>query len=137
LDVLSELSRDPAWFVRLRAIVGLGKFSVPRMIPVLLGGLGDSNRLVRLRAAEALVTYPGAMLAIFQKVVAIGDGYALHAYLTAVENADLLKKLETEMESSRHIAPSEKARLEAVLSSGSLAAEELSLVGASRAAARS
>jgi HEAT repeat protein len=137
LDVLSELARDPAWFVRLRAIVSLGKLSVPRMIPVLLGGLGDSNRLVRLRAAEALVTYPGAMLPIFQKVIAIGDRYALHAYLAAIENADLLKKLETELQSSHHLAASEKTSLEAVLSSGSLAAEELSLVGASRAAARS
>ena len=137
LDVLSELTRDPSWFVRLRAIVGVGKFSVPRMIPVLLGGLGDSNRLVRLRAAEALVTYPGAMLPVFREVVAIGDGYALHAYLTALENADLLNKLETELQSNRQIESSEKARLKAVLSSGSLTSEELSVAGVSRAAARS
>jgi len=54
-DVLSELARDPTWFVRLRAMVSLGKLSERRAIPALLRGLTDSNRLVRLRAAEALV----------------------------------------------------------------------------------
>src|ERR1700730_4014001 len=54
-DVLVELARDPTWFVRLRAIVSLGKLSGPRAIPPLLRGLTDSNRLVRFRAAEALV----------------------------------------------------------------------------------
>src|SRR5713226_5437341 len=54
-DLLNELARDPIWFVRLRAIVSLGKLSDPRAIPSLLRGLTDSNRLVRLRAAEALI----------------------------------------------------------------------------------
>jgi predicted P-loop ATPase len=57
--------------------------------------------------------------------------------LTAIENADLLNKLETELQSNRQIESSEKARLKAVLSSGSLTSEELSVVGVSRAAARS
>src|SRR5258708_30131045 len=46
-DVLSELARDPTWFVRLRAIVSLGKMSDRRSVPALLRGLTDSNRLVR------------------------------------------------------------------------------------------
>ena len=54
-DLLNELARDPIWFVRLRAIVSLRNFSDSRAIPALLRGLTDSNRLVRLRAAEALV----------------------------------------------------------------------------------
>src|SRR6266404_168350 len=54
INVLSELAKDPMWFVRLRAIVSLGKFSQPAAIPFLLHGLSDSNRLVRLRAAEAI-----------------------------------------------------------------------------------
>ncbi|HET6930175.1 MAG TPA: HEAT repeat domain-containing protein, partial [Candidatus Acidoferrum sp.] len=53
--VLDDLARDPVWFVRLRAIVSLGKLSDSRAVPSLLRGLTDSNRLVRLRAAEALV----------------------------------------------------------------------------------
>src|ERR1700730_4116204 len=54
-DVLVELAPAPTWFVRLRAIVSLGKLSGRRAIPPLLRGLTDSNRLVRFRAAEALV----------------------------------------------------------------------------------
>src|SRR5712664_3365155 len=53
-DLLNELARDPIWFVLLRAIESLGKLSDPRAIPSLLRGLMDSNRLVRLRAAELL-----------------------------------------------------------------------------------
>src|SRR6266849_4702258 len=37
-DLLNELARDPIWFVRLRAIVSLGKLSDPRAIPSLLRG---------------------------------------------------------------------------------------------------
>src|SRR5437660_1844035 len=54
-DVLTELARDPIRFVRLRAIVSLGRFSDRRAVPALLRGLTDANRLVRLRAAEGLV----------------------------------------------------------------------------------
>src|ERR1700730_1123904 len=58
-DLLTELARDPTWFVRLRAIVSLGKLSGPRAVPALLRGLTDANRLVRLRAAEALIELQG------------------------------------------------------------------------------
>jgi len=43
------------WFVRLRAIVSLGELGDLRAIPPLMRGVTDSNRLVRLRAAEALL----------------------------------------------------------------------------------
>src|SRR6266446_7419 len=88
-DLLSELARDPIWFVRLRAIVSLGKFSDPRAVPSLLRGLTDANRLVRLRAAEALVDLKKDMAPIFERVVETGDRYGLHAYLTALENSNL------------------------------------------------
>src|SRR5258707_6880141 len=77
LDVLNELARDPTWFVRLRAIVSLGQQSDPRSVPALLRGLTDANRLVRLRAAEALVALKTEMAPIFQQVVASGDRYGL------------------------------------------------------------
>ncbi|HET9378711.1 MAG TPA: HEAT repeat domain-containing protein, partial [Chthoniobacterales bacterium] len=96
-DVLEDLSQDRAWFVRLRAIVSLGKLSGPRAIPPLLRGLTDSHRLVRLRAAEALVGLTTNPIAIFDQVVSTGDRYGLHAYLTALENADLRKSLEQEL----------------------------------------
>ncbi len=120
LDVLNELARDPIWFVRLRAIVSLGKLSDRRATLALLRGLTDSNRLVRLRAAEALVGLKTEMAPIFAQVVAARDRYGLHAYLTAVENADVLGKLETELQESSSIGPEEKERLQNVLRSGSL-----------------
>src|SRR3984957_16829758 len=52
MEVLSELSRDTVWFVRLRAVVAIGKFCNMKALPHLLTALTDSNRLVRMRAAE-------------------------------------------------------------------------------------
>jgi HEAT repeat protein len=137
LDVLSELARDPIWFVRLRAIVSLGKLSQRRAIPALLRGLTDSNRLVRLRAAEGLVALGTEMVPIFQQVVAAGDRYGLHAYVTAVENANVMAKLEEELEGSASLTREEKDRLRNVLRSGSLIAEGTAApVDATKAAAR-
>ena len=124
LDVLNELASDPVWFVRLRAIVSLGKHSDRRAMPALLRGLTDSNRLVRLRAAEALVAAKTDMAAVFSQVVASRDRYGLHAYLTAVENADLLGKLEAELQESTLIDPEQKQRLHTVLQAGSLPAPD-------------
>ena len=123
-DVLTELARDPIWFVRLRAIVSLGKLSERRAIPALLRGLTDSNRLVRLRAAEALVGLKTEMLPIYQQVVVARDRYGLHAYLTAVENANVLAKLEEEVHTAASLTGEEKDRLQSVLRSGSLHASE-------------
>src|ERR1700688_4241466 len=89
VDVLSQLANDAIWFVRLRAIVSLGGLCHPTTIPFLLHGLTDSNRLVRLRAAEGLVDFKTDLLPIFEKVVVLRDQYGLHAFLTALENAGL------------------------------------------------
>jgi HEAT repeat protein len=124
LDVLNELARDPIWFVRLRAIVSLGRRSDRRAIPSLLRGLTDSNRLVRLRAAEALVGLKTEMVPIFQQVLAAQDRYGLHAYLTALENADLRGELEGELQASTRINEEEKRRLQNVLAAGTLSAAE-------------
>jgi HEAT repeat protein len=122
LDVLSELVRDRIWFVRLRAIVSLGQLSDRRAKPALLRGLTDSHRMVRLRAAEALVGIDTGMADTFAQVLATRDRYGLHAYLTAVENADLLGKLESDLQQSTSISPEERERLRNVLRSGSLGA---------------
>jgi HEAT repeat protein len=95
VNVLSELAKDTVWFVRLRAIVSLGGICHPTAIPFLIQGLTDSNRLVRLRAAEGLVDFKADAVRIFEMVVALRDQYGLHAYLTALENADLQASLET------------------------------------------
>src|SRR5260370_21705189 len=137
LDVLSELARDPIWFVRLRAIVSLGKLAQRRAVPALLRGLTDSNRLVRLRAAEGLVALSAEMVPIFQQVVAAGDRYGLHAYVTALENANVFAKLEGELQDAASLTGEEKDRLRNVLRSGSLIAEGTAApVDAAKAAAR-
>jgi len=123
-DVLNELARDSVWFVRLRAIVGLGGLCDPRAIPSLMGGLTDSNRLVRLRSGEALVKLKTEMAPIFKRVVATRDRYGLHAYLTALENADLRGKLEKELEAGASGSNDEKKNLRKILQTGVLLPEE-------------
>jgi HEAT repeat protein len=123
LDVLDELTRDRTWFVRLRAIVSLGLLSDRRATPALLRGLTDSNRLVRFRAAEGLVGLKTEMVPVFQKVAATRDRYALHAYVTALENANAFAKLESDLRSCDFLASEEKERLQNALHSGLLAAE--------------
>ena len=123
INVLSELAKDPMWFVRLRAIVSLGKLSQPAAIPFLLQGLSDSNRLVRLRAAEAIVDLPTEMVTTFEQLVAMRDRYGLHAYLTALENAGLRAKLESETRASKKINERTKTILLEVLSNGTLPPE--------------
>jgi HEAT repeat protein len=121
LDVLKDLAHDTVWFVRLRAIVSLSDLGDPRAIPALLQGLTDSNRLVRLRAAEGLVEFKTEMTSIFDKVAASGDRYALHAYLTALENADLSADLELEITTNTSLDNESRARLLEVLHGGALA----------------
>lgn len=124
-EVLNELAKDHVWFVRLRAVISLGKLGDLRAIPALLKGLTDSNRLVRLRAAEALVELDIEMAPIFQRVVESRDRYGLHAYLTALENANLRKELEKELQASTRIAPEERRYLQEVLETGTLTPQEL------------
>lgn len=124
LDALSELARDATWFVRLRAIVSLGRLNHPGAVPLLLHGLTDANRLVRLRAAEGLVEFRSAMVSTFAEVVATGDLYGLHAYLTALENAGLKQRLEGELQTTERVSECERERLLGVLATGTLATEQ-------------
>ncbi len=124
LDVLNELVGDPVWFVRLRAIISLGTLCDARGIPDLIRGLKDSHRLVRLRAAEALVMLKTQMVPIFQQVLATQDRYGLQAYLTALENAGLREKLEGELQTGSIVGEDEKNTLWRVLQAGMLLPEE-------------
>jgi HEAT repeat protein len=122
VNVLSELAQDSVWFVRLRAIVSLGKLGHIDGIPSLLRGLTDSNRLVRLRAAEGLIDLKTEMAPIFERVVAAEDRYGLHAYLTALENAGMRTKLEAELKSVAEVGvgPDSKRILLEVVRTGAL-----------------
>jgi HEAT repeat protein len=124
VEILSQLAQDPIWFVRLRAIVSLGKLSHSDSIPVLIKGTTDSNRLVRLRAAEALVDFKTEQISIFEQVVALQDRYALHAYLTALENAGLRANLETKIKAVKNMKSAQKAVLIEVLQKGTPAVEQ-------------
>ncbi len=135
VDVLSELTQDPVWFVRLRAIVSLGKLCHPDAIPLLLRGLTDSNRLVRLRAGEGLIDFKTDMLTIFEKVVATQDRYGFFGYLTALENAGLQGQLEAELKATTQISAQRQAILLEVLRAGALPAEQPVYSGAAAAAA--
>lgn len=53
-ETLVGLTRDPVWFVRVRAFDGLGKLRASAAEAVALAGLGDEVREVRYRAAYAL-----------------------------------------------------------------------------------
>jgi len=122
-DALSELAQDTTWFVRLRAIIGMGQLADPRAIPTLLKGLTDSNRLVRLRAAEALVQFRAVMVPIFQQVIQLRDRYGLHAFLTAIENADLRGKLGAQLQ-NHGVEEEQKAVLQRVLQTGALPVQD-------------
>lgn len=124
LDVLCHLANDSVWYVRLRALVSLGELHHPEAIPSLLRGLGDSNRLVRLRAGEALVTFRKERTAIFEAVVAKHDRYGLHAYLAAIDNAGLQSELEAELKHSGVLREKTRDTLLEVLRAGKLPDEQ-------------
>jgi HEAT repeat protein len=119
VEVLGELSRDPVWFVRLRAVVAIGKLYDTAAVPHLINALTDSNRLVRMRAAEALVDFKSELPSIFSQVVKTRDRYGLHAFLAALENGDLRKRLDAELRQSA-FSDGERDLLLAVLSTGKL-----------------
>jgi HEAT repeat protein len=119
-DVLNELVGDPVWFVRLRAIISLGTLCDARAIPDLIRGLTDSHRLVRFRAAEALVNLNLPMIPIFQQVIGTQDRYGLQAYLTAIDNAGLRGKLEEELQTGSTVSEDEKNTLWKILQAGVL-----------------
>jgi HEAT repeat protein len=115
LEVLAELSKDNVWFVRLRAVVALGKLYDSEALPHLLHSLGDSNRLVRMRAAEGLMDFKSQLVEIFARVVELHDRYGLHAFLAALDNADLKNRLEGELKATTALENADVAQLLSVL----------------------
>jgi HEAT repeat protein len=124
IDTLNELSKDTVWFVRLRSIVSLGQLCEIDAVPTLLRGLTDSHRLVRLRAAEGLVSLKAQSAEIFAQVVATRDRYGLHAYLTALENTSQAQQLENAIKASA-VSEQHKTELLEVLRTSKLPVEQL------------
>jgi HEAT repeat protein len=100
--------------------VSLGKIRRPSAVPPLLRCVRDSNRLVRLRAAESLLDVNIDSVAILEQLVATGDRYALHAYLTALDNAGLQSKIAQQVEADIRISATTKRSLLTVLETGNL-----------------
>jgi HEAT repeat protein len=128
LQVLADLSRDDVWFVRLRAVVAIGKLCDREAIPHLINALTDSNRLVRMRAAEGLVDLKSEMLSIFAQVVTTRDCYGFHAFLAALENANLRNWLDAELGQAPYPEiEQEREELRAVLRTGKLAEPQVAI----------
>jgi HEAT repeat protein len=125
IDALTQLAEDSVWFVRLRAVVSLGQLLHPQAIPPLLRSLSDSNRLVRLRGAKALVHSREKRVSIFEQVVALNDRYGLHAYLAALDSAGLRGSLEAELKAAQQTSEQTRDVLLEVLRTGSLPANQL------------
>jgi hypothetical protein len=85
VPVLADLSVDDCWFVRLRAVVSLGCVDHPAAIDPLLQALCDSNRLVRQRAAAALVRRSSQIGEIVSQAVGMNDAYGLQALVSEME----------------------------------------------------
>lgn len=120
IEALSELVDDPVWFVRLRAVVSLGRLAHPTTIPPLLRCLRDPNRLIRLRSAEAVLKIKIGQAEIFQQVLAAKDKYALHAYVTALDNSGLQERLGDEITQHDGFSQATKSVLLQALRTGNL-----------------
>jgi HEAT repeat protein len=120
VEALTDLVNDPVWFVRLRAVVSLGNVAHRATVPPLLRCLRDPNRLIRLRSAEAILKIKKGQAEIFQQVLAAKDKYALHAYLTALDNNGLQESLREEITQHGGLPEETKSALLQALRIGNL-----------------
>ena len=100
--ILSALSADPEWFVRLRAVVAIDGLNHSRSIPALVRALCDVNRQVRQRAATALSRLEPHLEEILERVLATRDAYALQAMISALERSDGLVNLVAALKDPRN-----------------------------------
>lgn len=115
---LDSLSADEEWFVRLRAITGLGRFREPRSLPILLRGICDRSRHVRQRAAEALASMPNST-DVLREVLDTQDSYALQALIAELDRSGEFERLVEELESPvTSYSSAESRRLLQALESG-------------------
>ena len=100
--ILSALSADPEWFVRLRAVVAIDGLKHPRSIPALVRALCDVNRQVRQRAATALSRLEPHLEEILERVLVTRDAYALQAMISALERSGGLAHLVEALKNPRN-----------------------------------
>jgi len=104
--LLSTMTMDDVWFVRLRAIMSLATFKDPSCIDIFVRSLCDTNRVVRQRAALALVDFPRHAKNILELIIATQDKYALHSYVSELQRSgrygDLLRILKAQQTAPGH-----------------------------------
>lgn len=98
LSPLSQLAADVEWFVRLRAVVALASFAEQGAVPLLMRSLGDRNRLVRQRAAWALIRSPKRRREVVKLAIAAGDDYGLQALVAELDQCGLYHHVCAEFE---------------------------------------
>ncbi len=88
--ILVVLARDFAWFVRLRALAGIGDLNRPECLDAVLHATRDSHFQVRQRAATTLARLAAKPLPVLRYLMNAGDRYALEAYLSLLGRSGLL-----------------------------------------------
>ena len=114
VSILAGLVDDEEWFVRLRAVVALGELEDPRAIPVLLHGLCDRNRQVRIRSACGLSRLKGHLEDIICLALKTQDVYAIQELVSELERSGGIFELVTALGDSSRRTQAEAALLAAV-----------------------
>ncbi len=114
VSILTGLVDDEEWFVRLRAVVALGELEDPRAIPVLLHGLCDRNRQVRIRSACGLSRLKNYLEDIICLALKTQDAYAIQELVSELERSGGIFELVTALGDSRRRARAEAALLAAL-----------------------
>ena len=118
---------DPSWVVRLRATVALGQLRTPLTIQPLIRALTDSHRLVRLRAAQAIVEQDDDPVSTFERIAELRDPYAQDAYISAADNAGTYAELVDAIKNALDMDETVRAELIAAASRLNTAAERAAL----------
>ena len=114
VSILTGLVDDEEWFVRLRAVVALGELEDARTIPVLLHGLCDRNRQVRIRSACGLSRLKSHLEDILCLALKTQDAYAIQELVSEMERSGGIFELVTALGDSRRRAKAEAALLAAL-----------------------
>jgi HEAT repeat protein len=88
VDCIVEQTRDPVWFVRVRALDALARVAGPQHIPRILERLRDSQWQVRQKAAYALRSArggTGSLKQLAKYLTLLTDNYGRAALVTDLE----------------------------------------------------
>jgi HEAT repeat protein len=114
VSILTGLVDDEEWFVRLRAVVALGELEDPRAIPVLLHGLCDRNRQVRIRSACGLSRLKNHLEDIICLALKTQDAYAIQELISELERSGGIFELVTALGDAHRRSKAEAALLAAL-----------------------